>query len=153
MSLFVIFLVAVCAAGATGFMFPPGEWYRNLRKPEWVPPEWVFPLVWGLLYLLMAWAAARVALTADAGRPLALFSAQIALNTLWTPLFFGRHRMFVSLIVACILWVMVLFMVFSFWAHSLLAGLLVVPYLAWVTAAVAMNYMLMRMNPEAEAKD
>lgn len=59
--LFVIFLLACGAAGTTGAMFPPGEWYKTLAKPAWTPPNWVFPVVWTSIYLLISFAGARVA--------------------------------------------------------------------------------------------
>ena len=62
-ALFAIFLGACFAAGATGAMFPPGAWYRALNKPNWTPPDWLFPVAWTTLYLCMAAAAARVHLT------------------------------------------------------------------------------------------
>lgn len=59
--LFAVFLLACGAAWATGALFPPGDWYRSLDKPRWTPPNWMFPLVWTLLYAAIAFAAARVA--------------------------------------------------------------------------------------------
>lgn len=87
----LIFLAACAAAGATGTLFQPGEWYQRKKRPAFTPPNWVFPVVWTTLYVLMAWAAARLAAISGSGIALALWSLQIALNTLWTPLFFqGR---------------------------------------------------------------
>ncbi len=64
-ALFAIFLAACFAAGSTGGLFPPGDWYRNLSKPSWTPPDWVFPVTWTTLYLCMATAGARAALADD----------------------------------------------------------------------------------------
>jgi tryptophan-rich sensory protein len=66
-TLFLVFLAACFAAGATGALFQPGEWYRSLRKPSWTPPDWLFPGAWTVLYLSMAAAAARIAMLAVFG--------------------------------------------------------------------------------------
>lgn len=59
-TLFVLFLAAAFGAGATGALFPTGSWYKSLNKPSWVPPNWLFPLAWTSIYLLISFAAARV---------------------------------------------------------------------------------------------
>ena len=84
---FFVFLSACAAAGATGVIFPPGAWYLAQKRPSFTPPNWAFPVVWTVLYLLMAWAGARLAAVQGSGDALALWSVQIALNTLWTPVF------------------------------------------------------------------
>lgn len=106
--LFFVFLAACLAAGATGAIFPPGDWYKRLHKPAWVPPNWVFPVVWNLLYLLMSFAAARVAGLEGSGPALAFWALQIALNALWTPVFFGLRRLKAALAVLAALWLAVL---------------------------------------------
>lgn len=147
---FFVFLAACGAAAATGAMFPPGDWYRALKKPAWTPPNLAFPLVWTLLYLAMSYAGSRVAWHAAqdpaAGIALALWSAQIALNTLWTPVFFGLRRMGAALLVICLLWIAVAATMFAFWRIDSLAGLLFAPYLLWVTIAAALNASVLRLN-------
>ncbi len=145
--LFATFLVATGAAATTGAMFDPGEWYRGLDKPRWTPPGWVFPLVWTILYLSMAVAAMRVAQLPDSGQALAFWAAQIAFNTLWTPIFFGLHRMRAALVVMAGLWLSVAATLVAFWQHDRVAGLLFVPYLAWVTVAGALNLSVYLRNP------
>ena len=88
-ALFLTYLAACGAAAATGAMFQPGDRYRGLAKPRWTPPDWLFPVAWTVLYLSMSAAAARVAMLPNTGQALALWSVQIAFNTLWTPVFFG----------------------------------------------------------------
>ncbi len=145
--LFAIFLGACCAAGATGAMFQPGQWYRSLDKPPWTPPDWAFPVAWSVLYLCIAAAAARVAGTAGSGPAMAFFALQIALNTLWTPVFFGLRRMGAGMAVLVCLWLAVAATLVAFWRIDLVAGLLFVPYLAWVTVAGALNWSVWRRNP------
>ena len=90
--IFAILLLACAAAGATGVLFQPGAWYDGLAKPWFNPPRWAFPVAWTTLYVLIAWAGARLAGLPGAGVAMALWAAQIALNTLWTPVFFGALR-------------------------------------------------------------
>lgn len=146
--LFATFLLACGAAAATGAMFEPDAWYRSLDKPRWTPPGWVFPLVWTTLYLAMAFAAMRVAQVPGSGQALAFWAAQIAFNTLWTPVFFGLHRMRSALVVMAGLWLTVAATLVAFWRLDPVAGLLFVPYLAWVTTAGALNLAVLRRNPE-----
>ena len=148
--LFLVFLAACFAAGATGALFQPGDWYRSLRKPSWTPPDWLFPVAWTVLYLCMSWAAARVAALAGteplAGLALALWALQIALNTLWTPVFFGLRRMGAGMVVLACLSIAVAATLVVFVRLDLLAGLLLLPYLAWVTVAGALNLSVWRLN-------
>jgi benzodiazapine receptor len=149
---FLLFLAACLAAGSTGGLFPPGPWYERLRKPAWTPPNWLFPVAWTTLYLCMATAGARLAASPDNGVAMALWALQIALNTLWTPVFFGLKRLRLGLYVLIGLWLAVAASVVVFWPIDRVAGLLFLPYLAWVTVAGALNYSVLRLNPEAEAQ-
>ncbi|HAL75439.1 MAG TPA: sensory protein TspO, partial [Rhodobacteraceae bacterium] len=105
--MFLIFLVACFAAGATGGLFPPGAWYQQLNKPSWTPPNWLFPVAWTSLYLCMSVAGARVAGLPGNGLAMAFWSLQIALNALWTPVFFGLRNLRLGLIVLIGLWLSV----------------------------------------------
>lgn len=145
--LFVVFLGACFAAGSTGALFPPGDWYQRLRKPRWVPPNWAFPVVWITLYLLMSFAGARVAEQDGAGLALAFWSLQIAFNVLWTPVFFGLRRLKASLSIMLGLWVSVAGALLTHMQVDLLAGLAFVPYLIWVSVAMALNIEIWRLNP------
>jgi len=145
---FAIFLAACFAAGSTGGLFSPGEWYDRLKKPWWTPPNWLFPVAWTLLYLCMAAAGARVAVSPDNGIAMAFWALQIALNGLWTPVFFGLKKMRLGLIVLSGLWVSVAASVVALWQVDMIAGLLFLPYLAWVSVAGALNASVLRLNPE-----
>jgi tryptophan-rich sensory protein len=148
LGLFVTFLVACGAAATTGAMFEPDGWYKGLDKPRWTPPGWAFPLVWTTLYLAMAFAAMRVAQLPDSGQALAFWAAQIAFNTLWTPIFFGLHRMRAAMVVMAGLWLTVAATMLAFWQLDTLAGALFAPYLLWVTIAGALNLSVLRRNPQ-----
>ena len=147
--LFCIFFAACFAAGATGGLFPPGPWYRQLRKPWFTPPDWVFPVTWTVLYLFMAVAGARVAMAENNGFALAFWSLQIAFNSLWTPVFFGLKNIRLGMIVVGFLWLAVLSTILAMWQVDLVSALLFVPYLLWVTIASALNAEVWRLNPEA----
>lgn len=150
-SVFPLFLGACCAAAATGAMFPPGQWYRDLAKPSWTPPDWLFPLAWTVLYISSAIAATRVAVAGDAAHAMGFWAFQIALNTLWTPVFFGLERIRAGAIVLACLWFSVAGCIVSFFAVDALAGWLMVPYLVWVTVAGALNLSVWRLNPDKAA--
>ncbi len=145
--LFLTFLAACGAASATGAMFEPGEWYKSLAKPVWTPPGWVFPVAWSVLYICMAVSAARVAALPDNGQAMAFWALQIAFNTLWTPIFFGLHRMRAAMVVMAGLWLSVAATMVTFFGLDPVAGWLFVPYLVWVTIASALNYSVMIKNP------
>lgn len=145
---FAIFLAACFAAGSTGGLFSPGEWYARLKKPWWTPPNWLFPVAWTTLYICMAAAGARAALSPDNGIAMALWSLQIALNGLWTPVFFGLQKMRLGLVVLLALWGAVAATLVALWMVDWIAGLLFVPYLAWVSVAGLLNLAVLRMNPD-----
>lgn len=147
--IFLTFLLACAAAATTGMIFQPGAWYDGLRKPGFTPPSWAFPVVWTLLYILIAWVGARLAVRPGTGPLLALWAAQIALNTLWTPVFFGAHRMGLGMAVIVILWLVVAVMMVMAFRLDTWTGLMLLPYLAWLSVASALNFSIWRMNPSA----
>lgn len=152
MTHFLVLLAACAAAAATGTIFSPGAWYDALNRPAWTPPRWAFPVAWTTLYILIALSGARIATLSGpaaqgVGLALSLWALQIALNTLWTPTFFGAHRIGVALIVMAVLWLVVAVMVPVFWRLDRLAGLLLLPYLGWLSLAGALNFWIWRNNP------
>lgn len=134
--------------GAFGSQFPPGEWYAALAKPRWTPPSWVFGPVWTLLYVLMgvaAWLvwdrhrnAARVALN--------LFVLQLIVNAAWSWLFFGLRSPALAFAGIVLLWALILATVIAFRRLRPPAAALLLPYLAWVTFAAALNFAIWRLN-------
>jgi tryptophan-rich sensory protein len=95
----------------------------------------------------MSFAAMRVAPLPGSGQALAFWALQIALNTLWTPVFFGLRRMRDGFVVLVLLWLAVAATTVAFFRLDLLAGLLMLPYVAWVSVAGALNFTVWRMNP------
>lgn len=146
-AIFLTFLAACFAAATTGAMFKPGEWYDALVKPGWFPPKWLFPVAWTTLYFLMALSAMRVSALPDNGQAMAFWALQIALNTLWTPIFFGLHRMRAAMVVMVLLWLAVAATMLAFFALDFWAGMMFVPYLVWVSIASALNLASIRLNP------
>lgn len=139
-------------AALSGAVFPPGRWYERLAKPAWRPPNWAFPLVWAVLYAMLAVSAWIVWETAPAeALPLAMtvYGLQLVLNAGWSAIFFGLKRMRLALAELCLLWLSILAMILVFWPISVGAALLLVPYLAWVTTAGFLNLAMIRLNPDA----
>ena len=137
------------AAGWIGSRFMPGAWYAALTKPAWNPPDAVFAPVWTLLYALMAvaaWIVWQRAGFSGAGPALALFVVQLALNALWSYLFFGLHRIDLALIEILALWLAILVLTALVWRQDWRAGALLLPYLAWVGFAACLNFALWRLN-------
>lgn len=154
-------LAATFAAAALGGLASArsASFYAELTRPAWAPPAAVFGPVWTVLYLMIAFAAwfawkarakARTARrgTGPARLAFVLFGVQLAANALWTWLFFAwRHGLwaFVEIVV---LWVLIVATVRAFWRLRPLAGLLLLPYLAWVTFAAALTLAVWRLNPQ-----
>ncbi|CUH38946.1 TspO/MBR family protein [Jannaschia seosinensis] len=143
-TLFPLYLLACIAAGATGVLFKPGDWYVTLDKPRWTPPDLLFPIAWTLIYLLLAFAAARVAPLPGSELALTLWSVQIALNTLWTPVFFGLHRMGLALVVILVLTGIAIWLFFAMAALDGWAAAAVLPYVIWLFYAASLNAAILR---------
>jgi len=151
LSLFV-FIAACFAAAMTGAFFGPGKWYAALEKPSWVPPNWAFPVVWTLMYGMIAaagWIVWSVAEPGAATLPLVLWALQLALNALWSPVFFGLKRMDLGMVVVSGMWISIAATIVAFWPISGIAAGLMVPYLVWVSIAAALNYAVWKLNPDA----
>ncbi|MDP5086650.1 MAG: tryptophan-rich sensory protein [Yoonia sp.] len=146
--LFLMFLAATFAAGSTGALFPTGNWYKQLTKPTWVPPNWVFPIAWTSIYLLISFAGARVAVLDGNAYALGFWAMQIAFNAVWTPAFFGLRMLKGSLPIMAGLWVSVLGCMITSFQLDFWAGMAFVPYMVWVTIAAALSVAMFRLNPD-----
>ena len=143
-------LLLCFAAASLGGIFGPGEWYASLNKPSWNPPGWLFGPVWTTLYAMMAvaaWLVWRRGGFARQGRALTFFLVQLALNAAWTPLFFGLQRPGLAFAEIVLLWLAIAATIYAFRPVSRVALWLLVPYLAWVSFAAALNFTLWRLNP------
>lgn len=124
-------------------------WYTTIQKPSFNPPDWIFGPVWTVLYALMAisaWLIWRPAGFRGAALPLGVFLVQLALNTLWSILFFKQHNIGGALVDIALLWLAIVAMIVLFYRRHRLAGLLQIPYLCWVSFASVLNYEIWRLN-------
>ena len=129
------------------------RWFDALEKPAFMPPGWVFGAAWTVLYILMGLALAMIIYARGSrGRGIAilLFLAQLVMNLLWSPLFFRAHQVDNAFILILLLIVTVAATTFLFWRIRPAAGVLLLPYLAWLAFASLLNYEIGRLNPEAE---
>ena len=146
--LLLVFFVAALAGFASA---GAGEFYRELVRPAWAPPGWLFGPVWSVLYALMgiaAWLVWRARGFAGARIALWLFVAQLAANALWSFLFFAWRLGALAFADILLLWVLIIATLVAFWRTSNAAGLLLLPYLAWVSFAVALNFATWQLNPD-----
>jgi len=141
------FLVFVVGGGlAIGLLNPPGEWYAGLTKPSFNPPNWVFAPVWTLLYVLIAVAGSRTYTFDRGGWAMKFWWAQMILNFLWTPVFFGAHRIDVALAVILLLIGAILGFIVTAWRSDPPSALLFAPYALWVGFAAALNVGFLAVN-------
>jgi tryptophan-rich sensory protein len=127
-----------------------GEFYRELVRPSWAPPGWLFGPVWSVLYALMgiaAWLVWRARGFAGARNTLSIFIIQLVVNALWTWLFFVWRLGGVAFIEILVLWVLILITTSLFWQVNRIAGALLLPYLAWVSFAAALTLSTWQLNP------
>ncbi len=146
---FIILCLAVSGVGGAVTATSVDTWYQALEKPSFNPPDWVFAPVWTALYILMGIAAWRVWRLRSSGSTLtafAVFGVQLCLNLAWSFLFFGLQRVDLALIEIVILLVAIITNTIVFWRIERLAGLLFVPYAAWVTYATILNTSLWLLN-------
>ena len=146
-------LVVVLVAGGIGSLATTKAiptWYQGLVKPSFNPPNWLFGPAWTLLYLLMtvaAWLVWKQGFAAAGVKlALAVFLAQLILNTLWSILFFGLRSPLAGLVDIVVLWLAILATIVLFFRVSVPAGILLLPYIAWVSFAAVLNAAILRLN-------
>jgi tryptophan-rich sensory protein len=146
--LLVSFLAAAVGGAAS---IQAGSFYRQLLRPDWAPPPEIFGPVWTVLYILMglaAWLVWRVGGFREAKPALTLFLVQLALNALWTWIFFAWQSGGLAFAEILLLWALIVATLISFWRIRPLAGALLVPYLLWVSFAAALTYSVWQRNPQ-----
>lgn len=154
-SLFALFgfIFACFLAAVPGAVFRPGDWYERLAKPSWRPPNRLFAPIWTILYLTIAvsgWLVWREVGFASAALP--IYILQLVLNVAWTPLFFGLHRADFGFFDIVLLWLSIVATIALFFPIHTGAALLLLPYLAWVTFAAALNFAIWRLNPSVGSR-
>ncbi len=148
----VLSILACFAAGIIGSAFTMPAiptWYASLRKPAWTPPPWLFGPVWSALYVMMGVAVwlvwRRVGFSGD-GVAFIAFGVQLVLNAAWSVIFFGMRRPMAAFVEIIALWLAIACTIVLFGQVDMLAASLLVPYLAWVTFAAALNHAIARQN-------
>ncbi|MBM4256088.1 MAG: tryptophan-rich sensory protein [Deltaproteobacteria bacterium] len=140
---------AVALVGSESTTPVLNDWYARLRKPSWTPPNWIFGPVWSILYTCMAvaaWLVWRKHQSVVIVVPLALFMVQLALNLGWSVMFFGMQNPGAACVEIVFLWGAIVATLLAFWRVTAIAGWLLVPYLGWVTFAVALNFAIWQLN-------
>jgi tryptophan-rich sensory protein len=143
----LLFLVSVVSAGLLiGYATLPGEWYAGLAKPPFNPPNWIFGPTWSLLYVLIAIAGWRTWRRSRSDLTMKLCGAQMLLNFLWSPVFFGAQQPGPALIVIVALLAAIVGFIIVSWNHDRVSAWLFVPYAAWVAFATLLNASIWWLN-------
>jgi translocator protein len=143
---FVVLCLAVGAIAGFATSQSVVDWYPTLNKPSWTPPGWLFGPVWTVLYMMMGVAAWLAWRAGDARAALGIFAVQLALNMAWSFLFFGMKSPVSGLICIVLMWIAIVATILAFRRKSGLAALLMLPYLAWVSFATALNGAIVALN-------
>ncbi len=149
----ITFVCFMIVGGLGAFLTELGSWYRNLKKPSWQPPDWLFGPAWTTIFALtslsaaFAWQGAGTA--GDRQTIVILLAINAVFNILWSVLFFRLRRPDWALIEAVPLWLSVLAPLLAFDRYSHIASWLLLPYLLWVTFAMRLNYKIIQLNPRS----
>jgi benzodiazapine receptor len=147
----LVFLLVVFVAAGRGALFSPGPWYKSLKRPSWTPPDWAFPVVWTILYVMIAIAGWLVWKAQGFGPALAVWGVNIVVNALWSYFMFGRKNIALALADVALLWLLTAAFIVIANSVDKTAGWLFVPYLVWVSIASALNFEVWRLNRGAVA--
>jgi tryptophan-rich sensory protein len=150
LTILVATLITVAVLGFGGLMTKVDSWYYALRKPSWNPPSWLFGPAWTVILVLAAWAGvsawSAAPTSGDHVRIAVLFGVNIVFHGLWSPLFFNMRRPDWALIEAPLLWLSIAALMVGLAPFSPVAVWLLIPYLVWVSFAVVLNAVIVRMN-------
>lgn len=146
--LFLCLLACLLALGIGG-LFIPGEWYENLNRAPWSPPNIAFPIVWSILYILIAIAGWKIFSLPKSGNTdlRVLWLSQLVINAIWSWIFFGEHWVLIGLIdIALLIFVVATIIVIAWRRDSHSISYLMLPYLTWLTLASSLNLYILLMN-------
>ena len=146
LSLVLFVGLAVGGGVLVGLSTPPGEWYRDLAKPDFNPPNWLFGPVWTVLYAMIGVSGWLIWRENRASTAMTLWWVQMGLNFLWSPVFFAAQEIGLALIVISAMFLVTMAFIVSAWRPSRLAALLFVPYAAWVGFASVLNASIYLLN-------
>jgi benzodiazapine receptor len=150
---FIVSILICQLAGIIGSVFTVSsipDWYEGLNKPWFTPPNWLFGPVWITLYTLMGislyviWNKGLD--NKDVRSAIAVFGLQLGLNSAWSIIFFGFQNIFAALLEIVVLWIAILVTIIKFYRIDKKAGLLIIPYIIWVTIATLLNYFVWILN-------
>jgi len=142
-----VFLAVVIGVGALiGVSTAPGEWYANLQKPPFNPPNWIFGPVWFALYVLIAVAGWRTFLAEPKGAAMKLWYGQMVLNWLWSPVWFSLHLLWPAFAVIAAMLLLIVLFISNRWTRDRISAWLFVPYAAWVAFASLLNLSIAVLN-------
>jgi len=143
-------LWAVILVGAGGLLTDIGPWYRDLKKPSWQPPDWLFGPAWTIILGLAAWAAIlswdQTDNRSDRAILMAVYGANFLFHLLWSPLFFKYQLPDWALVEVVFLWLSVVAMLVITWSFTALAGAMILPYFLWVSFAAVLNAKIVQLN-------
>lgn len=151
----VLLILLITLIEGTGFLsgfsnISSTKTYEGLIKPSFAPPEWVFPIVWTILYFLMAVSLYRIILRGKQGKnikkSITLFFIQLVLNLIWTTIFFRLNLYGLAFIDILIMLIFILLTTFDFYNHDKIASLLMLPYIIWVSFAGVLNFVIWMLN-------
>ncbi len=150
---YIIGILLPLAIGSLSALLTRGsvDVYQTIIKPDLAPPAIVFPIVWPILYILMG-VGSTIIFNSQGVDPkekknaLQIYAIQLALNFLWSIIFFNFRAFGLSFVVIIVLWILILLMILKFAGVNKVAGLLQIPYLLWVTFATYLNFMIYILN-------
>jgi benzodiazapine receptor len=143
----VLFVALVFVGGSLiGYTTAPDQWYASLEKPSFNPPNWLFGPVWSILYVMIGIAGWRVWKAQDGGNALVVWFVQLALNFLWSPIFFAAQNPGLALVVVVGMWLSIVAFIIVARHVDRIAAWLFVPYLAWVSFATMLNAAIWWLN-------
>ncbi|MFD1329050.1 TspO/MBR family protein [Mycoplana ramosa] len=143
----IVFVLAVVLTGMLiGYVTLPGEWYASLNKPSFTPPNWVFAPVWTALYIIIAIAGWRCWVRDRNSTAMKLWFVQMALNFLWSPVFFGAQQPGLALVVVVAALAAVLAFIATAWKRDRAAAILFLPYAAWTAFATVLTAVVVVLN-------
>lgn len=142
-----LFIALTLAIGmVVGILNPPGEWYAELNKPFFSPPNWIFAPVWTALYVTIGFVGWRVWTYRRNSSSMPLWFTQMVLNFIWSPVFFGLHLPALALVIIVMTALTILAFIINSWTRDKVSALLFLPYLLWVSFATLLNAAIVILN-------
>jgi len=140
---FAAFIVLFYLVGSSGGIFTDtGPWYQGLRKPFFTPPNWVIPVVWNILFILIGLAGGYMYFQTSRKKFFTVYAVNLALNWLWSFIFFGLKSPALAFVELVVLWLTIVALIVMAWNKSRVAAWLLVPYLIWVSFAGLLNFSI-----------